>query len=136
MTAPRTIGSIGERLDLLIRQGATFGPFTATMRNPAPDANTPGTPVILTGCTIRGHIRKAPADAQPAAVVDVSITDAPNGVYTWGLSASTTAAMSAGLDVTKPESRYVWDMELEDSAGRVIPLYWGEVRIHREVTRG
>ncbi len=42
-----TLGYIGERLDLLIRQGATFGPFDVTLANPDK------TPVDLTGATVR-----------------------------------------------------------------------------------
>ncbi|MFM2053614.1 MAG: hypothetical protein RL456_1651 [Pseudomonadota bacterium] len=125
----QTIGSIGQRLDLLIRQGATLGPFPCTMTNP--DA----TPVNLTGATIRGQIRKKPADAAVIASFDVTVTDATAGKYTFGLTATATAAITAGADVTKPESLYVWDMELEDAAGRVTPLFWGDARVHREVTR-
>ena len=42
-----TLGYIGERLDLLIRQGATFGPFDVTLANPDK------TPVNLTGATVQ-----------------------------------------------------------------------------------
>ena len=125
----QTLGNIGTRLDLLIRQGATFGPFVCTMTNPD------GTPVNLTGATIRGQIRKAPADTVVVASLVVTITDAAAGKYTFSLSDATTAAIAAGADVTKPASVYVWDLELQDAAGSVIPLYWGDVRVHREVTR-
>lgn len=123
------LGYIGERLDLLIRQGATLGPFLATMTNP--DAS----PVDLTGATIRGQIRKRAADTTVVASLDVTITSAAAGQYSFGLTATATAAIVAGADVTKPESVYVWDLELQDAAGRVLPLYWGDVRVHREVTR-
>lgn len=129
MSSVPQIGSIGNRLDLLIRQGATFGPVTDTLSNPDE------TPVDLTGATIRGQIRKQPADTAIVASFDVVVTDAAGGKYTFGLSASTTAAIAAGADVTKPESVYAWDIELQDTLGRVIPLHWGTVRVHREVTR-
>ncbi len=128
MTTP-TIGYIGERLDLLIRQGATLGPFACTLTNPD------GSPVNLAGATIRGQIRKKPADTTVVASLAVNVLDAVNGLYSFALDAATTATIVAGLDVTKPESLYVWDMELADSLGRVIPLHWGDVRVHREVTR-
>jgi hypothetical protein len=127
MTA--TIGTIGERLDLLIRQGATLGPFICTISNPD------GSPVNLTGATIRGQIRKQASDTSPTATFAVLIMDAAAGRYSFALDAATTAGIPAGRDITKPESLYVWDMELQDSLGRVIPLYWGDARVHREVTR-
>lgn len=123
------IGYIGERLDLLIRQGATLGPFICTLTNP--DA----TPVNLTGATIRGQIRKQPSDTAVVANLSVMVMDAAGGQYSFALDAATTAGIVAGADITKPESVYAWDMELQDSLGRVIPLYWGTVRVHREVTR-
>lgn len=125
----QTIGSIGERLDLLIRQGATLGPFVCTMTTPD------STPVDLTGAIIRGQIRKAFNSADVTAQLVVTITDAPAGKYQFGLDAATTTAIAAGANVTKPESLYVWDLELVDTLGRVIPLYWGDARVHREVTR-
>lgn len=47
-----TLGYIGEKLDLLIRQDATLGSFDATMRNPD------GSAVNLIGATIRGQVRR------------------------------------------------------------------------------
>lgn len=123
------LGYIGERLDLLIRQGATLGPFICTLSNP--DAS----PVNLTGATIRGQIRKKAADTAVVATLSVIIMNPTGGQYSFALDAATTAGIVAGADITKPESVYLWDMELQDSLGRVIPLYWGDVRVHREVTR-
>lgn len=124
-----SIGTIGERLDLLVRQGGTLGPFVCTMVNPD------GTPVDLTGCSITGQIRKRPADAVIVAALAITITDPAGGAYRFGLPDDVTAAIVAGADISRPESLYVWDLELHDSAGQVIPLYWGDVRVHREVTR-
>lgn len=123
------IGSYGERMDVLLRQGGTFGPYTATMKNPD------GTAVDLTGCLIRGQLRKKALDTTIVATLDCAITNATGGVYTFGLSAATTAAIPAGEKVTDRASQYVWDLELVDSSGRVIPLYYGPVIILREVTR-
>lgn len=126
---PARIGTIGERLDLLIRQGATLGPFVCSMSNPD------GTPVDLTGVLITGQIRKTPASPQVAAQLEVRVTNPVAGQYEFGLSAITSAALTAGADISRPESAYVWDLELHDTLGRVIPLYYGEARVHREVTR-
>ena len=51
------VGFIGERLDLLCRQGANLGPFICTLQNP--DLSF----VDLTGCTIQGYVRKNALDA-------------------------------------------------------------------------
>jgi hypothetical protein len=123
------IGNIGERMDLLIRQGATFGPFTATMKNPDES------PVNLTGCLIRGQIRRKPADSVIAATVEVTSPYDATGAYVFGLPSAVTAAIQCGADTSAPTSLYHWDLEMVDSQGLVHPLYWGEVRVHREVTR-
>lgn len=125
-----TIGNRGEQLNLIIRRGAELGPITATMQNPDE------TPVDLTGCTVRGQIRKNWDDAEVAAELDVSIIDAPNGQYRFGLTNEVTTDLASGALMENPESKYVWDLELEDSLGRVTPLYFGTVFVHREVTRG
>lgn len=49
-----TLGNIGEEMDLLIRQGGTFGPHVFTMKNPD------GSAFDLTGMVLRGSIRKDP----------------------------------------------------------------------------
>ena len=143
-TVPQ-VGYIGEQLDLLVRQGATFGPLRFQMKSPdgsvLPEAADPPIPeaswqpVNLTGCTIRGQIRKKPSDVDPVATFTVDITAPLEGRYQIGLSAAQTAAIDTGATLAAPGSAFVWDLELEDSLGRVIPLYFGDVRVFREVTR-
>lgn len=129
MNAP-VIGSVGEAIDLLIRQGATFGPHQVTLTNPD------GTPVNLTGATVRGQIRRtALSTGSPLADLAVTIIDAPNGVFEFGLSSTQTAALGADESPQGHASRAVWDMELQDTLGRVIPLFTGKVNVYREVTR-
>ena len=134
MTTP-TIGYFGERLDLRIRQGATFGPIQATMRNPVIPPAEIGTPVNLTGCTIRGQIRRKALDVAIIASFAVTITNALNGQYEFSLSSATTAGITAGENLDSTASKYVWDLELVDSTGRITPLYYGAVTVLREVTR-
>jgi len=124
-----SIGFIGERLDLKIKQGGTFGPVQATMVNPN------ATPVNLTGATIRGQIRKLALDTVIVETFNVVITNPTAGQYTFGLTDEETALIPAGELLDVPDSLYVWDMELEDAGGSVQPLYWGEVKVWREVTR-
>ena len=134
MTTP-TIGYYGERLDLRVRQGATFGPIQATMRNPVVPPAELGTPVDLTGCTIRGQIRRKALDVAIVASFAVTITNAVNGQYEFGLSSTTTTGITAGETLDSTQSKYVWDLELVDSSGRITPLYYGVVNVLREVTR-
>lgn len=124
-----TLGYIGERLDLLVRQGATLGPFDATMQNPD------GSAVNLIGATIRGQVRKKALDPTVVTDVDVTITDAALGKYSFGLSVAKTTIIPAGETIKDPSSLYVWDLEMVDALGRVIPLYYGSVNVFREVTR-
>lgn len=143
--ATPTVGQLGERLDLQIRQGATFGPVRFEMSSPdgslvpapavPPVPEAQYVPVNLTGCTIRGQIRRSVGDATPVAALVATITDALAGRYELSLPASVTAAMEAGATAFSRESLYAWDLELEDAGGRVMPLYYGQVRVWGEVTR-
>ena len=126
-TAP-VLGSIGDKIDLLIKQGSTYGPMVATIKNP--DL----TPVNLTSCLIRGQIRKKALDVAVVADFVVAITDEPGGVFEFSLTDEVTALITCDEIKEKPGSKYVWDMELEDALGRVIPLYYGDVTVFREVT--
>lgn len=124
-----TLGYIGERLDLLIRQGATFGPFDVTLANPDK------TPVDLSGATVRAHVRRKALDADVVIALEVQVIQPTLGHFQFGLSDEITASVPAGESVKDPSSHYVWDMEMEDTLGRVIPLYYGDVKVFREVTR-
>lgn len=131
MATPQ-IGYLGEPLDILIRQGGTFGPFSGTM------VDTDGTPIDLTGCTIRGSIRHKGLDANkapfPFNLVVTSAYDA-TGTYSFTLTDEVTATIPCGESTDLPASQHVWDMELQDAGGQVIPLYYGKVTVLREVTR-
>jgi hypothetical protein len=143
--ATPTVGQLGERLDLSIRKGATFGPVRFEMSSPdgtltpvptvPPVAEADYVPVNLTGCTIRGQIRRTAADASPVTSLVVTITDAAAGRYEISLAAATTATLEAGPNGFSAQSLYAWDLELEDAAGRVTPLYYGQARVWPEVTR-
>ncbi len=124
-----TIGTFGERMDLRIKQGSTFGPMRFEMINPD------DSPVDLTGVTIRAQIRHAALDATVVVDLDCQIVDAMAGWFEMGLSDEQTRLIEAGESIGDPDSQFVWDMELEDSSGRVIPLYHGDVLVLREVTR-
>jgi hypothetical protein len=126
------IGTKGAELDLLIRQGATFGPINATLRNPD------NSPMNLTGSLIRSQVRKTPTSPLvEGCVASFDITDPTNGQFNWWFESDVTALLVADNESENaPASTYVWDMELEDSNGRVIPLLYGKVNVFREVTKG
>jgi len=125
------IGTKGSELDLLIRQGATFGPIVSTITNPN------GTAMNLTGATLRAQIRKTPTSPLvEGAVGEFTITNAAAGQFSWGFSAAVTELLVADSESElAAASTYVWDMELEDLSGRVIPLMYGKVNVFREVTK-
>lgn len=121
------LGYKGEKLDILIVQGADFGPYLATMANPD------GSPVNLTDCQIIGMIAKSPNT--PAIVpMDVTITDAAAGQYRFGLGNLASNSIPAGRTEDVPESRYIWQLQLIDSARHITPLYYGDVGIFRGLT--
>jgi hypothetical protein len=126
-----TLGSIGVKLDLLIKQGSTFGPHKFTLTNPD------GTLLDLTGCIVRAHIRKKASDTAIVCALDtpVTVSVTPIGEFNLGASKTVTGAITAGDTLKDPASKYVWDCDLEDSTGRSTPLYYGDVTVFREVTR-
>ncbi len=120
------IGSFGEKLDLLIRQGACFA-FDVRLNNP--DA----TPVNLAGAAASAKIRKLHADA--AAVATFAVVIVPPNTLSFSLSAAETAAIPAGEKPTAPASQYVWDMEILFPDGCVHSYLYGDVKIKAEATK-
>lgn len=124
------IGSIGERLDLLCRQGANLGPFICTLQNP--DLSF----VDLTGCTIQSYVRKNALDVgEPIAKFEINYIDRVGGKFSFEINWTITESIPAGEYQKDSESQYVWDMELVDSTGRITPLYYGKFENFRGVTR-
>lgn len=121
------LGYKGERLDILIVQGADFGPYLATMTNPD------GSPVNLTNCVIRGAIAKSP-NTPTIAALEVAITNPLAGGYRFGLGNLASKDIPAGRTEDVPESRYIWQLELVDSTGHITPLYYGDAGIFRGLT--
>lgn len=126
------ISTLGERLDLELRQGASLLP----VRHNLVDPDT-GDPVDLTGCQVRGQIRRKALDAgTPVAVFNTAISSpATAGWYEFWLTDEQTAAITCGPTLNDPASLYEWDIELVDAAGNVTNTFWGSVRVKAEVTR-
>lgn len=125
-----TIEQVGERLDLTVRQGSTLGPFLHEL------TYNDGTPFDLTGCIVRGQVRKTALSTE--VIANFVITMAPDlteGWYTFEIPATVTETIVAGASANAPESSYVWDSEMQLPGGRVVPLYYGAFRLPAEVTR-
>lgn len=124
------IGSIGERLDIILRQGSTLGPFIVELK----DKNN--IPIDLTGATIQGQVRKNALDTgSPVASFTIEYIDRTAGKFSFGIPRNETVVIPAGEYQKDPASQYKWDMELIDSLNRCIPLYYGDFENFREVTR-
>lgn len=122
------ISNLCARVDMELVQGATFGPVTHTLKNPD------GTPVDLTGATLRGQVRRKASDPAVAANFVFTNTAPLTGSYTFELGADSTAALSAGDTLMAAASLYMYDIQLLDTLGRVLPLLYGSLRVFPEVT--
>lgn len=124
------IGSIGKRLDIILRQGSTLGPFFVTLTDKL------GHPIDLTGGTIQGQVRKNALDlGEPVATFEIVYVDRALGQFTFGIPRNVTVNIPAGEYQKDEASQYKWDMEFVDSTNRCIPLYYGNFENFREVTR-
>ena len=88
------------------------------------DAN--GNVANLANYTVAGQIRKSYASST-ATNFSVVISNAGNGLITATLSSTTTNGMKAG--------RYVYDLEVTDSAGKKTRVVEGQVTINPGVTQ-
>jgi hypothetical protein len=126
----------GVRWDHELRQGATWGPFKHTLRNPSTTFGVPGTLVDLTDCILRGQVRRKALDATVVATFNITYASPRTlGWYTFGLTDEQTAAITCGDKLTDAASLYEYDVELEDAAGNVMCLLYGDIRVKAEVTR-
>jgi hypothetical protein len=109
-----------------IEKGATFN-LSVTYKD------STGTPVDLTGWTVRMHVRETPADASPILTSEggsptIVMTKNSSGVITVTIAASTTSA----IDV--PTAYY--DIEAQEtSTGVVRRILKGRITVSPEVTR-
>ncbi len=125
-----SIGTKGAALDLLIRQGATVGPNSCTLKDGT------GDPIDITGATVRAQIRLTPDAVTAAATAVCTLVTPAAGVFTWHFTAAETTALTCSvIDENEPESLYYWDMELLKADATVVPLLYGDVRVFREITK-
>lgn len=117
-------------LNINIEQGATFQmPVQLSTGGLVSEG---GTPINLTSCTIRMHIRKRITDAAPLLSLstgtgEIVITNAAQGQFTVTITDEVTAAITWASGV--------YDLEVETAGGQVKRYLQGKVKVSKEVTR-
>jgi hypothetical protein len=129
--AAEVLEVIGERLDLVIRRGVTLGPIPHVIVLDDEDE----TPFDLTGYVFRGYIRRTKKSVGAFTDFEFDTSRLSEGIYTFGIHADDTAGFLAGSTVSDVRSKYFWDTEMESPDGRVIPLFYGEIKVALEITR-
>jgi len=114
---------------LIIKQGATFKlPFK--LRNKATLE-----PVILTGYTGVGFIKRKITDTEHAGAFTITFPDPENGGGLIYMSDEATAQLQAGTNSKAPQSQYVYDIKLTSPEGESIRLFQGPLSVDPEVSR-
>lgn len=123
-----TVGSRGEKLDLLVRQGTTLGPIRCQMKSPS------GVPVDLSGCVIRASMKKA-YGATNKFDFGVEIPSPQEGRFSFGMTPGVSSTIPCGASPSDQASQYVWDMEVEYPDGTTKPIFYGSVKVAPEATK-
>lgn len=115
------LGSIGKQLDLLIKQGSTFGEYTIIIK----DKDT-GLPLNITGYTFSGKIKKSYSSPTVLAQIVFDLTNPTLGELTISIPANITSTLKGNAD---GNSEYVYDIEYTDTNGFVEPILYGNVEV-------
>lgn len=106
--------------DITIQQGATFAK-TLTIKDDSDN------PIDISTDSFRGQVRKKYTSTEIEATFTMAITDGPNGLVSWSLTPTETAAMGSG--------RWVYDIEWVKADGNVVRILEGVADTTPEVTR-
>lgn len=119
------LGSIGKRHDLLIRQGAGFGPYLIEVRTASGAARD------ITGWTAEGSLRRHASSTVALVDFEFDLPAPTLGQLRFWIDAEDTLpdALPCGESDLDKESLYYWDFDLITSAGTRIPLLYGSVRV-------
>lgn len=117
------IGDIGERVDLLIRQGATCGPHEVWL------TDSDDVAIDLTGCTLHGGVSKAVTDTVMLAPFTFEWLNQSGGGFQFSITDEDTATLGAGKDAQAPASAHVWKVDVTYADGTNRPLFWGAARV-------
>lgn len=97
--------------------------------------NSAGTALNLTGYTFRGQIRPEALSATITESFNFDTALASTGIIDVSLTATETAAITAGESKKDTSSLYWYDMEYVQPGGDVIRFIEGPCVINRNVTR-
>jgi len=112
---------MGAKANIIIDQGADY---TTTLTV----TNDDGTPTNLDGYQAAGEIRKHYSSSSATASFDVSFsTDRSDGLLTISLTNTVTENITAG--------RYVYDVEVKSSGGKITRLVEGIATVTPQVTK-
>lgn len=113
------------KVPLKIDQGATF------RKSVTWKAGTPATPVDLTGCTARMHVR---SDIKSPTVL-LNLTTANGGISLGGIAGTIALYLTDDQTTAIAWTSAVYDLEIEFASGDVRRLMYGAVTVSPEVTR-
>ena len=108
-------------VELYVDQGTTFT-NTITLNDDTTNAN-----VNISGYLVRSQMRRSYYTTNATANIVCTITDAEYGVIEMSLGAANTANIKAG--------RYVFDVEMQDTANVVTRILEGIITVTPGVTR-
>jgi hypothetical protein len=83
--------------------------------------------INVSGYVVRSQMRRSYYSQNASATITCTISDAPNGEITMSMTAANTANLKAG--------RYLYDLEVIDTAGTVSRILEGIITVTPEVTR-
>lgn len=115
-------------VDLIGVQGKTWD-IKLTLKQPD------GTPIDVSSWTVRGQIRKTYKAANVTATWSCSILNGPGGEILVTMPAIDSAKIPCGDSVDDLMSKYVYDIEAEDSNSYVLELMRGRLFVLPEVTK-
>lgn len=119
------VGTFGKLVTLWLRQGMELGPFNVLLKSN-------GVAVDMTGSTVRGHIRES-ISAAAFTPFDITLVNTSTVSFTFGLDKDASDLL---IRTAAPiESAYVWDIEWLDSSGKPRPVFYGDMRVRKRVTR-
>lgn len=121
------IGDVGDRLDLNVRRGSSFGPIEVELQN------SDGTEVDITGCTFQSFIGRRELNSPKLMEMTVNIISLKPAKFTMELSDELTSTLACGNYHKDPNSLYKWGFEMIDSLGRTLPLFYGQISVWQNV---
>ena len=122
---PNADGSV----DLTGKQGSTWS-MTITLTDQV------GAAFDLTGYSAAGMVRKTPSASAKTKDFVVTLSATPtDGTITVSMSASDTAAITAGDSVDDDDSLYYYDVEITSGTGIVTRIIQGKLYIDPECTK-